>query len=106
MKRNWLYGVLGLVFFTGCDASAQYFAAIDLAPTQREYIKDYVLKERIKPTIIAERISMGVTVPSFVELRPVPADWGPSVQRLFYFYSGERVHFVDPQSRRVVLDIF
>lgn len=105
MKHALIFGVMGLVLFTRCDASAQY-AAIDLAPAQRAYIKDFVLKEKVRPTMVGERISMGATVPSSVELRAVPPDWGPPLQSFLFFYSDDRVHLVDPQSRRVVLDIY
>jgi hypothetical protein len=105
MKREWVSGVV-LLLFTACGVSAQEFAIIDLAPAQREYIKDYVLKEKVRPTVVGERIGVGVTIPSSIELRPVPGDWGPSVRRFLYFYSGDRVHFVDPLSRRVVLDVY
>jgi hypothetical protein len=37
--------------------------------------------------------------------RTVPSDWGPSVSKYKYIYSDNRVHFVDPASRRVIYDI-
>jgi hypothetical protein len=107
MKRETISLVTALLLFSASGASAQSaYAVVDLAPHQRAHIKDYVLKERVRPTIVDERISMGMTVPPNVELHPVPADWAPSLQRLLYFVSDDRVHFVDPGSRRVVLDIF
>jgi hypothetical protein len=89
------------------SASAQYFyAVIDVAPDQKAYIKDYILRAKVRPVLTDERISMGSTVPPNIQLLPVPSDWGPSVQRFAYFVSDDRVHFVDPQSRRVMLDVF
>lgn len=89
------------------SASAQYFyAVIDVAPDQKAYIKDYVLRAKVRPVLTDERISMGSTVPANIQLLRVPSDWGPSVQRFAYFVSDDRVHFVDPESRRVMLDVF
>ena len=106
MNRAFIVIAAALLLYSQRAASAQSaYAVIDLAPEQRAYIKDYVLKIRVRPVILDERVSMGVTVPPNVELHPVPADWGPSVQRFLYFVSDDRVHFVDPRSRRVVLDI-
>ncbi|WP_342712838.1 DUF1236 domain-containing protein [Bradyrhizobium sp. B124] len=44
-------------------------------------------------------------VPREVELEAVPADWGPSLTRYRYIYSGERVMLVDPQTRTVVQEV-
>jgi len=43
--------------------------------------------------------------PADVELREVPEDWGPSVRRYRYYHTDAGVHFVDPESRRVIYDI-
>jgi hypothetical protein len=88
-------------------ASAQgLYAIVDVPSDQKAYIKDYVLRERVRPVFVDKRIGIGATVPPNIQLLQVPSDWGPSVQRFAYFISDDRVHFVDPQSRRVVLDIF
>jgi hypothetical protein len=47
-----------------------------------------------------EKIIVGATVPSDVELEAVPSDWGPSLTKYRYVYSGERVMLVDPGSER------
>lgn len=48
-----------------------------------------------------ERIVVGATVPSDVELVAVPSEWGPSLTRYRYVYSNSRVMLVDPGSRTV-----
>ena len=75
-------------------------AGITFAPEQRTRIKEYVVKERVAP--YRERVTVGARLPADVELRAVPSDWGPSVSRYRYVYSGERVYFVEPGSREVV----
>src|SRR6266545_4900483 len=74
-------------------------ASISLAPDQRTRIKEYVVKERVAPVTVRERITVGARLPSDVELRAVPSDWGPSVAKYRYVYSDDRVYFVEPSSR-------
>jgi Protein of unknown function (DUF1236) len=77
-------------------------AGITFAPEQRTRIREYVVKERVPPVTVRERISVGARLPADVELRSVPADWGPSVSKYRYVYSDNRVYFVEPSSREVV----
>ena len=106
MKRTLLAGVAALLLSTGGQAVAQGVSAtIDFAPEQRTRVKEYVVKERIPRATLRERIIVGGTVPADVELREVPADWGPSVRSYRYYHSDRGVHFVDPSSRRVIYDI-
>lgn len=77
-------------------------AGISFAPEQRTRIKEYVVKERVAPVTVRERVRVGARLPADVELRTVPAEWGPSVSRYRYFYSDNNVYFVDPGSREVV----
>ncbi|MHC4048872.1 DUF1236 domain-containing protein [Bradyrhizobium sp. 25ACV] len=44
-------------------------------------------------------------MPGDVELEAVPSDWGPSLTKYRYLYSGDRVMLVDPGSRTVVQEI-
>ncbi|TAK46616.1 MAG: DUF1236 domain-containing protein [Xanthobacteraceae bacterium] len=80
-------------------------AGINFAPEQRTRIKEYVVKERVAPVTVRERITVGATLPDDVELRAVPSDWGPSVTKYRYVYSENRVYFVEPSSRRVVYEL-
>jgi hypothetical protein len=77
-------------------------AGINFAPEQRTRIRDYVVRERVAPVTVRERLAVGTRLPPDVELRAVPADWGPSVTRYRYVYSDNHVYFVDPSSREVV----
>ena len=75
---------------------------INIATEQRNRIKDYVVRERVAPVTVRERMAVGTRLPADVELRTVPADWGPSVSRYRYIYSNDQVYFVEPSSREVV----
>jgi hypothetical protein len=110
MKRSILAGVAALALLASSQALAQGVgvqvgpvgAGISFAPEQRTRIKEYVVKERVAPVRVKERIAVGATLPADVELRAVPSDWGPSVSRYRYVYSNDNVYFVEPSSRRVV----
>src|SRR5712672_3613601 len=68
-------------------------AGITFAPEQRTRVREYVTRERVAPVTVKERIAVGTRLPADVELRSVPADWGPSVSRYRYVYSNDRVYF-------------
>jgi hypothetical protein len=76
--------------------------SITVAPEQRTRIKSYVTEHKVKPVTVKERITVGATLPADVELLAVPSDWGPSLHRYRYVYSGHDVVLVDPSSRRVL----
>ena len=73
-----------------------------ITPEQRTAIKEYVMKERVRPHKLESRVKVGATIPDDVELAPVPEIWGRSFRPYYYAYTGEDVIFVDPSSRRVV----
>jgi hypothetical protein len=75
---------------------------ITIAPERRTMMRDYVRRENIKPRHFNERIAVGTTLPSDVELVPVPEAWGPELRTYRYVYADDRFFFVDPSSRRVV----
>ena len=103
MKRVVIAGVTALAMFASSQAFAQAVSTtIELAPEQRTKIKEYVVKQRVKPVTIQERVTVGATLPANVQLMAVPGDWGPSVSRYRYIYHDDRVVFVDPSSRRVI----
>src|SRR5436305_8069875 len=105
MKRYVLAGATAMALVLSAQAFAQS-VAIELAPEQRTRIKEYVVKQKVRPvTTIKERVQTGYRVPADVELQEVPSEWGPSVRSYRYFYEGDRVHFVDPASREVIYDI-
>ena len=73
-----------------------------IAPEQRTTIKEYVVKEKIRPHRLQSRVTVGATLPADVELAPVPEIWGPAFRSYRYIYTGDDVVLVDPSSRRVI----
>ena len=104
MNRVLLAGASAMAVVLASQAFAQS-VSVEIAPDKRTRIKEYVVKERVAPVTVKERVRVGATLPADVELRTVPSDWGPSVSKYKYIYSDNRVHFVDPASRRVIYDI-
>jgi hypothetical protein len=80
-------------------------ATVRIEPEYRTRIKSYVTEHKIRPVETRERIVVGAKVPTDVELEAVPSDWGPSVTKYRYIYSGDRVMLVDPGTRTVVQEI-
>ena len=112
MKKLLLLSATAIMISTGAFAQTTVttttgtgHAAIQIEPQYRTKIKSYVTEHRIAPVTTREKIIVGATVPTDVELAAVPTDWGPSLTRYRYVYSGERVMLVDPGSRTVVQEI-
>ena len=80
-------------------------AGITFAPEQRTRVREYVTRERVAPVTVKERIAVGTRLPADVELRSVPADWGPSVSKYRYVYSNDRVYFVEPSTREIIYEV-
>jgi hypothetical protein len=78
-------------------------AAVQIEPEYRTKIRTYVTEHKIRP--VHEKIVVGSPVPSSVELEAVPAEWGPSLTKYRYVYSGERVMLVDPATRTVIQEV-
>ena len=97
MKALYVAGFAAALFTT--QAFAQ---AVVIAPEQRTVIRDYVVKEKIRPYRMQSRVTVGATLPAEVELAPVPETWGPTFRSYRYVYTGDDVMLVDPSSRRVV----
>jgi hypothetical protein len=102
MKRIVLAAAATIALTVGAFAQS---LSVEVEPAQRTRIKEYVVKEKVPRVTVKERYRVGATVPADVELRSVPADWGPSVSRYRYYHTDSGVHFVDPESRRVVYEI-
>jgi hypothetical protein len=101
MKRYVLSTATALAIAFGAQAVAQS-VTVEIAPEQRTRIKEYVVKEKVRPFVMKERVTVGATLPADVELQTVPADWGPSVTKYRYVYHDNHVVLVEPSSRRVV----
>lgn len=76
-----------------------------IEPDERQVIKQYVLKEKVAPVRLKERVVIGDTLPADVELKAVPSEWGPKLTKYKYIYSNSRVYLVEPASRKVINDI-
>lgn len=113
MKKLFLLSAAAVMVSTGAFAQSTvvtttgtgHAAAIQIEPQYRTRIKSYVTEHHLRPVTTKEKIIVGATVPSDVELEAVPADWGPSLTQYRYIYSGERVMLVDPGTRTVVQEI-
>src|SRR5207248_2175383 len=58
--------------FAAALLTTQAFAqAVVIAPEQRTLIRDYVVKEKIRPHRLQSRVTVGATLPADVELAPV-----------------------------------
>ena len=79
--------------------------AVQIEPQYRTKIKTYITENKVRPVQTKEKIVVGAKVPSDVELVAVPSDWGPSLTKYRYVYSGERVMLVDPGTRTVVQEV-
>jgi Protein of unknown function (DUF1236) len=101
MNRSLIAATTALTIGFAASALAQS-AVVTIAPEQRTTIKQYVVKEKVKPITVKERISVGATLPGDVELQTVPSAWGPTVSKYRYVYSNDNVYLVEPDSRRVV----
>jgi hypothetical protein len=75
---------------------------VEIAPDQRTKIKQYVTTQKVAPTAVKEKITVGATLPADVRLQPVPTDWGPSVSKYQYVYTDDHVVLVEPSTRKVV----
>jgi hypothetical protein len=80
-------------------------AAVQIEPQYRTKIHTYVTEHKIRPVTTKEKIIVGGRVPGDVELEAVPSEWGPSLTRYRYVYSGDRVMLVDPGTRTVVQEV-
>jgi hypothetical protein len=76
-----------------------------IEPEQRQVIKEYIVKEKVAPVRVKERVVIGDTLPSEVELRTVPSDWGPKLTKYRYIYSNNHVYLVEPSDRKVIEEI-
>lgn len=104
MKRTLLACTAAAAIMLSGQAFAQS-VKVEINPEQRTKIKQYVVKEKVQPVTVKEKVRVGAKLPADVELRSVPSDWGPSVSKYKYIYSDDRVHFVDPATREVIYDI-
>ena len=101
MKHAILAGITAITLATSGYALAQE-TTITIEPKQRTVIREYVVKQKVKPVIIKEKVVVGATLPADVVLVEIPSEWGPSFSRYRYVYWDNRVVLVEPSNRRVI----
>ncbi|MCJ9701971.1 MULTISPECIES: DUF1236 domain-containing protein [unclassified Bradyrhizobium] len=113
MKKFMLISAAALLVSTSAMAQstvvtttgAGHGAAVQIEPEYRTRIRSYVTEHKVRPVETREKIVIGSPVPRDVELATVPSDWGPSLTKYRYVYSGSRVMLVDPETRMVVQEV-
>jgi hypothetical protein len=113
MKKLFLISAAAVLVATGAFAQNTvvtttgkgHAGTMQIEPEYRTRIHSYVTEHKIRPVETRERIVVGSPVPRDVELEAVPTEWGPSLTRYRYVYSGERVMLVDPETRTVVQEV-
>lgn len=110
MKKLLLLSAAVVIISTGALAQSTVVtgaghSAVQIEPEYRTRIKTYVTEHKVRPVATQEKIVVGGPVPRDVELESVPSDWGPSLTKYRYIYSGDRVMLVDPGTRTVVQEI-
>lgn len=79
--------------------------SITFTPDQETTFRQYVVRERVKPVTVQERVTVGSTLPSSVELQTIPSDIVtdiPSVRSYRYVTTDAGIAIVEPSSRRVI----
>jgi hypothetical protein len=100
MKRT-LIGVAAAAVL----ATSALAQTVVIEPQQRTVIRNYVVKERVRPIELRERVVVGATIPAEIELAPVPETIYaevPSLRPYRYFVWDDRFVLVEPSSRRVI----
>ena len=101
MKRAVIVSVAGLALWSASQAMAQP-VVIEVAPEQRTVIREYVVKQKVRPVTIKNKVVVGTALPQDVEIVAVPSEWGPAFSKYRYVYWDDRVVLVNPSDRRVV----
>jgi hypothetical protein len=102
MKRKLIAAATALIVTVSGQAVAQS-VEVEIDPESRARIKEYVVREKVEPVRVRERVDVGTILPEDVVLRTAPSDWGPWSSRYRYVYSADgKVYLVEPSTRRVV----
>jgi hypothetical protein len=105
MKHKLFAASTALILMLSGQAVAQS-VEVEIDPESRARIKEYVVREKIAPVRVRERVDVDTILPADVVLRAVPSDWGPWSSRYRYVYSADgKVYLVEPSTRRVVRSI-
>ncbi|MCP3459650.1 DUF1236 domain-containing protein [Bradyrhizobium sp. CCGUVB23] len=113
MKKTFLIAAAAALLSTSAFAQSTtvettgraHASTVQIEPEYRTRIHSYVTEHKIRPVETREKIVVGSPVPRDVELEAVPTEWGPSLTKYRYVYSGQRVMLVDPETRTVVQEV-
>jgi hypothetical protein len=103
MKYGIIAGTAAALLVSGY-AMAQD-ATLTIEPAHRTVIKQYIVKEHVRPATIKETVAVGTVLPEDVSLQPVPEEWvttAPEVKSYDYVDWNGKVVFVEPKTRKVV----
>lgn len=104
MKKLLLASVAAALL-VGVSGSAMAARVLTIEPSHRTVIKEFVVKRHMHPVTLQGNIVVGGTLPSSVTVETVPADLYasvPEIQNYEYFYWGDKVVLVDPETREIV----
>src|SRR3982751_3396470 len=81
MKKSVLAAAVVALLSTGAMAQTTVTpgasrATVQIEPEARTRIKTYVTEHKVRPVTVKERIAVGATAPSDVELAAGRSDWG------------------------------
>ncbi|HEY4115745.1 MAG TPA: DUF1236 domain-containing protein [Rhizomicrobium sp.] len=105
MKHLLIAGTAVALLASGYAYAQDDDATLTIAPEHRTIIKQYVVKEHVRPVTVREDVAVGAVVPEGVTIEPVPTEWtttAPEVRNYDYFDYNGKVVFVEPKSRKVV----
>jgi hypothetical protein len=105
MKNLLIAGTAVALLASGYAYAQDMDTTLTIAPEHRTIIKQYVVKEHVRPVVVKEDVAVGGVVPEDVTLEPVPSAWistAPEVKSYDYFDWNGKVVFVEPKSRKVV----
>jgi hypothetical protein len=102
--KKFIFAGAAAALLAGGYAMAQD-ATLTIEPAHRTIIKQYVVKEHVRPVTVKETMAVGTVLPEDVALQPVPDAWStevPEVSRYEYVDWNGKVVFVEPKTRKVV----
>lgn len=103
MKHLLLAGAAATLLVSGYAMAQE--ATLTIEPAHRTIIKQYIVKEKVRPIRVKQTIAVGALIPEDVELQAVPETIyteAPEVKNYEYFDWDGKVVFVEPHSRKVV----
>ena len=103
MKHLLIATAAAAVFVSGYAMAQEATLAIE--PAHETVIKQYVVKEHLRPVRVKETLAVGTVVPEDVTIAPVPdtlVSEVPEVKSYDYFDYDGKIVFVDHNTRKVV----